>query len=141
MATTIQVEVVSVEKALFSGAAELVVASAIMGEVGIAPRHAPLLTFLRPGTVRLLLADGAEESFYVSGGILEVQPNIVTILADTAERAQNLNEAEALAAKTRAETALHERRSHIEHAKAMAELAQAVAQLQTLRSWKKKHKH
>ena len=105
MAMTIHVDIVSAEKEIFSGPAEMVFASAVMGEVGILPRHAPLLTQLRPGQVRIKTPSGEEEFFYVSGGMLEVQPHVVTVLADTAERAKDLDEAAAQQAKERAEQA------------------------------------
>lgn len=132
MAMTIHVDIVSAENEIFSGAAEMVIAPAIMGEVGILPRHAPLLTQLKPGEVRVRMPGGQEESFYVSGGMLEVQPYIVTVLTDTALRAKDIDEAAALEAKQRAEQAIQDRTSEFEYAKAQAELAQAVAQLQAI---------
>ena len=128
---TIQVDIVSGESALFSGSALMVFAPASMGEVGISPRHTPLITTLRPGEVRVQTDEG-EEVFYVSGGILEVQPHLVTVLSDTALRAIDVDEAAALAAKERAEQAMQDRQSEIDYARAQAELAQAVAQLRTL---------
>lgn len=133
MADTIKVDIVSAEKSIFSGEAAMVFAPAVMGEVGIAPRHSPLLTKLAPGEVRLKLTDGSEEAYYVSGGMLEVQPHIVTVLSDTALRARDIDEAAALKAKEEAERMLHDRESDIDYAQAQAELAEAVAQLQTLR--------
>ncbi len=106
MANTIQVDIVSAEGEIFSGAATMVFAPASMGEIGIAPRHAPLLTTLKPGEVRVQTPDGNEQYFYVGGGALEVQPHLVTVLADTALRAKDIDEAAALAAKQRAEEAL-----------------------------------
>ena len=132
MAMTIDVDIVSSESAIFSGQALMVFAPASMGEVGITPRHSPLITTLRPGEVRVQLPEGGEEVFYVSGGILEVQPHVVTVLSDTALRAIDVDEAAALAAKERAEQALQDRQSQIDYARAQAELAQAVAQLRTL---------
>ena len=132
MAMTIHVDIVSAENEIFSGPAEMVFAPAIMGEVGIMPRHAPLLTQLKPGDVRLKLPDGQEEIFYVSGGMLEVQPHVVTVLTDTALRAKDVDEAAALEAKQRAEQAIQDRTSEFEYAKAQAELAEAVAQLQAI---------
>ncbi len=140
MAMTIHVDIVSAESEIFSGAAEMVFAPAEMGEVGIAPRHAPLLTRLRPGEVRVQTAPNDEQSFYVSGGILEVQPHVVTVLADTALRAKDIDEAAALEAKQRAEQALADRKADIDYAKAQAELAEAVAQLRTLQTLRKKLK-
>lgn len=133
MADTIKVDIVSAEKSIFSGEAAMVFAPAVMGEVGVAPRHSPLLTKLAPGEVRLKLTDGSEEAYYVSGGMLEVQPHIVTVLSDTALRAHDIDEAAAVKAKEEAERMLHDRESGIDYAQAQAELAEAVAQLQTLR--------
>ncbi len=133
MANTIKVDIVSAEKSIFSGEAAMVFAPAVNGEVGIAPRHSPLLTKLAPGEVRLKLTDGSEEAYYVSGGMLEVQPHIVTVLSDTALRAHDIDEAAAVKAKEEAERMLHDRESDIDYAQAQAELAEAVAQLQTLR--------
>lgn len=138
MALTIQVDIVSAQQAIFSGAAEMVFAPAVMGEVGIAPRHSPMLTFLKAGDVRVRLPDGGEESFYVSGGILEVQPHIVTILSDVGVRARDLDEAKAIEAKDRAERILSTTKAEMEYAKAEAELAQAVAQLRAIQRLRKK---
>jgi F-type H+-transporting ATPase subunit epsilon len=137
MAMTMHVDIVSAEEAIFSGPAEMVFAPAVMGEVGILPRHAPLLTQLKPGEVRLR-AGGEEQSFYVSGGMLEIQPHIVTILADTALRAKDLDEAAALQAKERAEQALRDKASEFEYARAQSELAEAVAQLQAIKKLRDK---
>ncbi len=139
MTMTIHVDIVSAEKEIFSGQAEMVFAPASEGEVGIAPRHSPLLTRLRPGEVRVKATDGSEESFYVSGGVLEVQPYAVTVLSDTAERAENLDEAAALEAKQRAEDAIHNKSAEIDYAMAQAELAEAVAQLQAIERLRKRH--
>jgi len=131
--STIQVDIVSAEGEIFSGEASMVFAPARMGEVGIAPRHAPLLTGLKPGGVRVQPAEGGEELFfYVSGGMLEVQPNRVIVLADTAMRAKDLDEAAALEARKRAEEMLQGRDSAMEIAKAQAELSMAMAQLQLM---------
>lgn len=138
MAMTIHVDIVSAEKSIFSGNAEMVFAPAIMGEVGIMPQHTPLLTRLKPGEVRLKLAGGEEEFFYVSGGILEIQPHVVTVLADTAARAHDLDEAAAQEAKLRAEEALKDQKSEINYARAQTELAEAMAQLAALKRLKKK---
>ena len=138
MAMTLHVDIVSAEKSIFSGTAEMVFAPAIMGEVGILPRHAPLLTRLKPGEVRVKLPGGEEEFFYVSGGILEIQPHVVTVLADTASRARDLDEAAAQEAKLRAEEALKDQKGEIDYARAHAELAEAVAQLNALKRLKKK---
>ncbi|NOY73834.1 MAG: F0F1 ATP synthase subunit epsilon [Gammaproteobacteria bacterium] len=139
MATTVQVDIVSAESEIFSGPAEMVFAPAVMGEVGILPRHAPLLTHLKPGEVRVRKEDGEEEAFYVSGGILEVQPHVViTVLSDTAVRAKDIDEAAALEAKQRAEQALEDQGSEFEYAQAGRELAEAVAQLHALQRLRKK---
>lgn len=128
----IHVDIVSAEGEIYSGTAEMVFASAIEGDVGIAPRHAPLLTRLRPGEVRVRDENQNEEFFYVSGGILEVQPHIVTVLADTAERAKDIDEAEAQEAKRRAEERLQQTESDIDYARAQAELAEAAARLRAV---------
>ena len=133
MAMTIHVDIVSAEGEIFSGMAEMVYAPAVMGEVGIAPRHTPLVTQLKPGEVRVDTGSGAaQQHFYVSGGILEVQPHVVTVLADTAVRAADLDEAAAQEAKRRAEDAMANRTSEFEYAKAQAELAEAAAQLRAI---------
>ncbi|MEO7558514.1 MAG: F0F1 ATP synthase subunit epsilon [Gammaproteobacteria bacterium] len=138
MAMTIHVDIVSAEAEIFSGLAEMVFAPGSEGELGILPRHAPLLTILRPGEVRVKIPDGDEESFYVSGGILEIQPHVVTILSDTALRAKDVDEAAALEAKQRAEKAMEDRSSDIDYAKAAGELAAAVAQLQAIQRLRKR---
>jgi F-type H+-transporting ATPase subunit epsilon len=133
MGMTIHVDIVSAEGEIFSGMAEMVYAPAEMGEVGIAPRHTPLVTRLKPGEVRVETGEGKEmQHFYVSGGILEVQPHIVTVLADTAIRAADLDEVAAQEAKRRAEDAMADRSAEFEYAKAQAELAEAVAQLRAI---------
>jgi F-type H+-transporting ATPase subunit epsilon len=129
MAMTIHVDIVSAEEQIFSGPAEMVYAPAVMGEVGIAPRHTPLVSPLKPGEVRLDVGGGKEEFFFISGGILEVQPHVVTVLSDTAIRANDLNEAAALEAKKRAEDAMNDQMSDLEIAKARAEIAAAAAQI------------
>lgn len=139
MAMTIHVDIVSAEAAIFSGSATMVFAPAEMGEVGIAPRHTPMLTRLKPGEVRVQTDDGKEQSFYISGGMLEVQPHVVTVLSDTALRAKDLDEAAALAAKERAEKLLSDNKADIDYAKAQAELAEAVAQLRTIQKLRKGH--
>jgi len=138
MANTIQVEIVSAEEEIFSGEAYMVYAPAVMGEVGIAPRHTPLISPLKPGEVRLDVGDGKEEFFFISGGILEVQPHMVTVLSDTAIRANDLDEAAALEAQKRAEAALSDQRSDLDVAKAKAELAAAAAQIAAIKKWRKK---
>jgi F-type H+-transporting ATPase subunit epsilon len=137
---TMHVDIVSAERSLFSGPAEMVVAPAALGEVGIYPRHTQMITTLKPGEVRLIKQGGEEESIYVSGGILEVQPLTVTILSDTAVRAHDLDEAAAMQAKQAAEQALKDKTGDMEEAEAMAQLAQAVAQLQTIQRLRKKIK-
>ena len=136
-ALTIQVDVVSAEGELFSGAAAVVFAPASQGDLGIYPRHAPLLSLLKPGEVRVQTPDGEEHHFFVGGGALEVQPNKVTVLADTALRAKDIDEAAALAAKQRAEDALRDRSGHITLAEAQAELARAIAQLKVIQRLRK----
>ncbi len=139
MAMKVHVDVVSAEGALYSGQGEMIYAPAVMGEIGIAPRHAPLVTRLKPGEVRVDPGDGKpEEHFYVSGGMIEVQPFKVTVLADTGIRAADLDEAAAAKAKQRAEDALANRTSDFEYAKAQAELAEAVAQLRAIERLRKK---
>src|SRR3569623_3050863 len=128
MAMTMHVDIVSAEAENYSGRATMVFAPAVMGEDGILPRHTPLLTKIRPGEVRIRTEGGTEESFYVSGGMLEVQPHVVTILADPAARAKDLDEANAVAAKQRAEEALAARTGEIDLALAEALLAEASAQ-------------
>jgi len=133
MAMTIHVDVVSAEESIFAGLAEFVVLPGETGELGILPGHTQLMTRIRPGTVRLKLPDRAdEELIFVAGGMLEVQPNCVTVLADTAIRGHDLDEAKALEAKKQAEEALRNRSSEMEYAKAEAELASAIAQLQAI---------
>lgn len=129
---TIHVDIVSAEKEIYSGTAEIVFAPLVTGEVGILPRHAPLLARMKPGEVRVRSASNEDLSFYVSGGLLEVQPHVVTVLADTALRARDLDEAAALKAKERAEEALRNRKTDIDYAKAQAELAEAIAQLRAI---------
>lgn len=133
MAMSVHCDVVSAEEAIFSGAVEMAVFPGEAGELGILPRHTPLLTRIKPGTIRLKVQGQDEfELVYVSGGMLEVQPDMITVLADTAIRAHDLDEAKALEAKKRAEEALANRQAEFDYAAAEAELAQAVAQLQTI---------
>jgi F-type H+-transporting ATPase subunit epsilon len=139
--STIRCDIVSAEEEIFHGTVTLVVATGEMGELGIAPRHAPLITRLKPGQVRVKLENGDEQFFYVSGGILEVQPQVVTVLADTAIRAKDLDEAAASKAKAEAEKLLANRTDAMEIAEAQAQLAQAVAQLQALERLRKNLKH
>jgi F-type H+-transporting ATPase subunit epsilon len=142
MALTLHVDVVSAEKSLFSGLAEVVVVPGEMGELGIYPRHAPLLTRIKPGSVRIKLPfQSEEELIYVSGGMLEVQPSVVTILADTAIRGADLDEARALEAKLAAEEAIKNRVSDVDYAQAQAELIEAVAQLRAIQQIRKQIGH
>ncbi|HYL01190.1 MAG TPA: F0F1 ATP synthase subunit epsilon [Steroidobacteraceae bacterium] len=130
---TIHVDIVSAEGELFSGAASEVFVPASQGDLGILPRHAPLLTMLRPGEVRVRTPDGEEHHFFVGGGALEVQPARVTVLADTALRARDIDEAAALAAKQRAEEALQQKGGHMTEAEALAELARVAAMMKVLK--------
>ena len=132
MAMTIHVDIVSAEAEIYSGQARMVHASAEMGEVGIAPRHTPMVTRLKPGDVRITKDNGEEEIFYISGGILEVQPHVVTVLSDTAVRASDIDEAAAQEAKRRAEERIAGQQDEYDYARARAELAEAAARLQTL---------
>lgn len=132
MSLTIHVDIVSAEENIYSGSAEMVYAPAEMGEVGIAPRHTPLLTRLKPGEVRVQTNANEQLSFFISGGILEVQPHVVTVLSDTAIRAKDLDEAAALEAKQRAEAALKEKKSEFDSARAESDLAEAAAQLRAI---------
>jgi F-type H+-transporting ATPase subunit epsilon len=140
MAMTLHVDIVSAEAEIFSGTANMVFAPAEMGEVGIAPRHAPLVTRLRPGEVRVQVEGGEEQFFYVSGGMLEIQPHVVTVLADTALRAKDLDEAAALRVKERAEKEMEDKTSDFDYARAQAELAEATAQLHAIRRLREKSK-
>jgi F-type H+-transporting ATPase subunit epsilon len=135
---TMHVDIVSAEEEIFSDTATFLVAPAQMGEVGVSPRHTPLLSPLKAGEVKVTLQDGEEKLYFVSGGVLEIQPHVVTILADTAVRAKDLDEAAAIEAKERAEDALKDKASEVDYAKAQAELAEAVAQLQTIKKMKKR---
>jgi len=138
MAMTIHVDIVSAEKSLYSGSAEMVIAPGQRGELGIYPRHTPLLTTLRPGSVRIKVPNQDEEELvYVSGGILEVQPHLITILSDSAVRGADLDEAKALEAKRAAEEAMKDKAATLDYAQAQAELAQAVAQLAAIKKLRK----
>ncbi len=137
MANTLNVNIVSAEQSIFSGEAVLVVAPGESGELGILPHHAPLLTLIKPGTVKVTLVGGAEELIYVSGGILEVQPRALTILANTSIRAKDLDEVKVLEAQRAAEEALTNRTSGQERAVVQAELAQLAAQLASIRKLRK----
>ena len=137
MAMTTQLDIVSAEKEIFSGLVEMVVASAELGEIGIIPGHAPLLTLLRPGEVRVTLPGGEHVLYYVSGGMLEVQPHQVTVLADAVERADDIDEAAALAAKARAEEMITNKHADIDYSLASSELARALAQIRVLQKIRK----
>ncbi|HKV97575.1 MAG TPA: F0F1 ATP synthase subunit epsilon [Gammaproteobacteria bacterium] len=137
MPMTFHVDVVSAEQEIFSGKAEMVFAPAEMGELGITPRHAPLLTRLEPGTVRVKTGPDEDAIFYVSGGILEIQPHLVTVLSDTALRARDIDEAAALEAKRRAEEALANQTGEVDIVRAQAELMEALARLRTLEKIRK----
>ena len=138
MAMTIQVCIVSAEEEVYSGLAEMLFAPAELGDVGIAPRHSPLITKLKPGEVRVKISANESQEFYVSGGLLEVQPHLVTVLADTAIRAHDIDEAEALQAKARAEEMLSDKSGKVDYAIAQAKLAEAVMQLRTLERLRKR---
>ena len=139
MAHTIHVDVVSAEEQIYSGEAEFVALPGEVGELGIYPRHTPLITRIKPGTVRIKPEGGGpEELIFVAGGILEVQPKVVTVLADTAIRGHDLDEAKALEAQKRAQEAMHDRTGKMEYAKAAAELAEAAAQIAAIRKLRQK---
>lgn len=137
MAMTMHCDIVSAEKSIFSGLVEMVVAAGSLGDLGIAPGHAPLLTELIPGPVKVVMPGGDEEIFYVSGGFLEVQRGVVTLLADTALRADDVDEAAALEAKAEAERAMTNQGAEFEYGRAAAQLAEAAAQLRALRQMRK----
>ncbi|HOY69544.1 MAG TPA: F0F1 ATP synthase subunit epsilon [Methylotenera sp.] len=138
MASTVHIDVVSAEASIFSGEADFVVAPASAGEVGIYPNHAPMISTIKPGALRIKQANVSEETvIFISGGLLEVQPGVITILADTAVRGHDLDEAKARAAKQAAEEALKNRTSDIDYAAAQAELSEALAQIQTIERLRK----
>ena len=137
---TVHIDVVSAEASIFSGEAAFVVAPASAGEVGIYPNHAPMITTIKPGALRIQLADTAEEVvIFISGGLLEVQPGMITVLADTAIRGHDLDEAKAIAAKLAAEEAMKNRSSDMDYAKAQAELSEAMAQIHAIERLRKTH--
>ncbi len=138
MTMTVHVDIVSAEREIYSGLAEMVFAPAELGEVGISPRHAPFITRLNPGEVRIKVTETESYPYYISGGYLEVQPHLVTILADTAIRAKDIDEAAALDAKAKAEEALSDKTGKIDYETAQAQLAQAVMQLRTLDRYRKR---
>jgi len=137
MAITTHLDIVSAEQEIFSGIVEMVVATGELGEIGIVPGHAPLLTILKPGEIRVTLPGGQEEIYYVSGGMLEVQPFYVTVLADAVQRADSIDEAAALAAKARAEEAIANKDADLDYSVAATELARAVAQLRAIQKLRK----
>ena len=140
MANTIHIDVVSAEASIFSGEAEFVVVPASAGEVGIYPNHAPMITTIKPGALRIKQANAAEDTLiFISGGLLEVQPGFITVLADTAVRGHDLDEAKAIAAKLAAEEAMKNRTSDLDYAKAQAELSEAMAQIHAIERLRKKH--
>ncbi|MCP5325891.1 MAG: F0F1 ATP synthase subunit epsilon [Oceanospirillaceae bacterium] len=141
MAMTVHCDIVSAEEAIFSGLVELVVAAGTSGDIGVMPGHAALLTKLSPGPVRIKKQNGEEEIFYVSGGFLEVQPNSVTVMADTAARADDINEAAALEAKKHAEQALENQSGDFDYSRAAVQLAEAAAQLRTIQQIREKLGH
>lgn len=138
MAKTLQCEIVSAEQPLFSGAVKMIIATGSDGELGILPGHTPLLTGLKAGPVRIKMADDSEEVFYVNGGYLEVQPNVVTLLADTAARATDIDEAAAEEARQRALEVIEGKRSDIDYTVAAAQLAESVAQIRAVQQMRKK---
>jgi F-type H+-transporting ATPase subunit epsilon len=138
MAMTVHCDIVSAEKSIFSGLVELVVAHGTLGDLGVAPGHAPLLTQLKPGPVRVIRQNGEEEVYYVSGGMLEVQPNLVTVLADTALRAADVDEAAAQQAVEDARRHLANQSAEINYSSAAVHLAEAMAQLRTIQALRKK---
>ncbi len=140
MATTIHCDIVSAEKEIFSGRITMISATGTIGELGILPGHAPLLTGIRPGPVRLTMEDGEEEVFFASGGYLEVQPGVVTILADTAARAEDLDEAAAIEAQEAAERAIQDQAADFDFSLAASQLANAMAQQRTLEELKKRRR-
>ncbi|MBL4711068.1 MAG: F0F1 ATP synthase subunit epsilon [Gammaproteobacteria bacterium] len=138
MAMTMHINIVSAEQEIYSGTVTEVSAPAAMGEVGIFPRHAPMLSTLKAGVVRVKPQEGEEQDFYVSGGILEIQPHVITILSDTALRAADLDESAALEAKSRAEAAMNDKASDLDFAKAKSELIEAVAQIEAIKRIRKR---
>jgi len=140
MSMTIHVDIVSAEESLHSGVASIVFAPAVMGEIGVLPRHTPFISKLIPGEVRVRSPEGEEQYYYVSGGIIEVQPHVVTILADTALRAKDIDEAKALEAKERALQLIKDHNADIDYARVHSELLEAIAQLRTIHSLRKQLK-
>ena len=138
MSSTIQCDIVCAQEMIFSGDAAMLIATGVAGELGITPRHAPLMTTLKPGPVRVQMPDGEESVFFVGGGILEVMPHLVTVLADTAVRADDLDEAAARQAKAEAERQLKDYTGKMEIAEAQAKLIEAITQLEALERWRKR---
>ena len=138
MAITVHCDIVSAEEEIYSGLVEMVIAHGNLGDLGIAPGHAPLITDLKPGPIRIVKQGGDEEVFYISGGFLEVQPSMVKVLADTAVRAGDLDEAAAIEARKAAEKALSEKGTEFDYGSAAARLAEAAAQLRTIEEMRKK---
>jgi F-type H+-transporting ATPase subunit epsilon len=142
MAMTVHVDVVSAEESIYSGLAEVVVVPGQLGELGIYPGHAPLLTRIKPGSVRIKVPNQSEEELiYVSGGVLEVQPGVITVLADTAIRGVDLDEARALEAKQAAEEAMKDKTADFNYAQAQVELAEAIAQLHAIQKLRQQGRH
>ena len=135
---SIQCDIVSAEESIFSGSVEMIIAAGLLGDLGISAGHSPLLTGLKPGPVRVISEGEEEQVFYVSGGFLEVQPNAITVLADTAVRAEDIDEAAAIEAQKRAEHDVINQSGEMDYSRAAAELAAAVAQLRTIQQIKKK---
>jgi F-type H+-transporting ATPase subunit epsilon len=135
---SIQCDIVSAEESIFSGSVEMIIAAGLLGDLGISAGHSPLLTGLKPGPVRVISEGEEEQVFYVSGGFLEVQPNAITVLADTAVRAEDIDEAAAIEAQKRAEQDVINQSGEMDYSRAAAELAAAVAQLRTIQQIKKK---
>jgi F-type H+-transporting ATPase subunit epsilon len=142
MANTVHIDVVSAEASIFAGEAEFVVVPASAGEVGIYPHHTPMVTTIKPGALRIKLTDSTEETLiFISGGLLEVQPGLITVLADTAVRGHDLDEAKAVAAKAAAEEAMKNRTTDMDYAKAQVELSEAIAQIQAIERLRKRSQH
>lgn len=138
MGMSVHCDIVSAEKEIFSGLVEMVIAAGSEGDLGVAPGHTPLLTALNPGPIRVIKQGGEEEIFFVTGGFIEVQPNVVTILSDSAQRASDMDEAAAMQAKEEAEKALHNKSADFDYSKAASQLAEAAARLRTIQQLRKK---
>jgi F-type H+-transporting ATPase subunit epsilon len=141
MPITMHLDIVSAEKAIYSGVVEMVVATGSLGEIGIVPGHAPLLTVLKPGEIRVTYAGGKQDIFYVQGGLLEVQPYTVSVLADSVLRADEIDEAAAIAAKSKAEAEIASKNTEINYSVAATELARAVAQIRAIQKVREQLKH